>query len=81
MTYGSNTIILNGTGDTVYAAGDAVAPHSENRPKTGYALEIDGRIKTEFSIKEGADHEDPLQIAMLMPQAFIVPRIAWGERQ
>lgn len=28
---------------------------SKNRPQTGYALEIDGRIKTEFSTKEGAE--------------------------
>jgi hypothetical protein len=25
-------------------------------PKNGYALEIDGRIKTEFSTREGAEH-------------------------
>src|ERR1700735_4300875 len=25
-------------------------------PKSGFALEIDGRLKTEFSTKEGADH-------------------------
>jgi hypothetical protein len=29
--------------------------HSPDLPKTGYALEIDGRIKTEFSTKEGAE--------------------------
>ena len=29
--------------------------HSTDLPKTGYALEIDGRIKTEFSTKEGAE--------------------------
>ena len=28
---------------------------SKNKPTTGYALEIDGRIKTEFSTKEGAE--------------------------
>ena len=25
-------------------------------PKSGFALEIDGRLKTEFSTKEGAEH-------------------------
>ena len=25
-------------------------------PKSGFALEIDGRLKTEFSAKEGAEH-------------------------
>jgi hypothetical protein len=25
-------------------------------PKTGFAIEIDGRLKTEFSTKEGAEH-------------------------
>jgi hypothetical protein len=32
-----------------------MALHSNNRPETGYALEIDGLIKTEFSTKEGAE--------------------------
>ncbi len=32
-----------------------MALHSEIHPKTGYAIEIDGRIKTEFSTKEGAE--------------------------
>ena len=31
-----------------------MALHSAVLPKTGFALEIDGRIKTEFSTKEGA---------------------------
>src|ERR1700722_13374685 len=26
------------------------------QPKSGFALEIDGRLKTEFSTKEGAEH-------------------------
>ena len=25
-------------------------------PKTGFAIEIDGRLKTEFSTEEGAEH-------------------------
>ena len=32
-----------------------MALQSEFLPKTGYALEIDGRIKTEFNTKEGAE--------------------------
>jgi hypothetical protein len=30
--------------------------HSIELPKSGFALEIDGRLKTEFSTKEGAEH-------------------------
>ncbi len=29
--------------------------HSSELPKTGFAIEVDGRIKTEFDTKEGAD--------------------------
>lgn len=29
--------------------------HSALLPKAGFAIEIDGRIKTEFSTKEGAE--------------------------
>lgn len=25
-------------------------------PKSGFALEVDGRLKTEFATKEGAEH-------------------------
>ena len=30
--------------------------HSIELPKSGFVLEIDGRLKTEFSTKEGAEH-------------------------
>ncbi len=30
--------------------------HSTQLPKSGFALEIDGRVKTEFATKEGAEH-------------------------
>jgi hypothetical protein len=29
--------------------------HSTELPKAGFALEIDGRLKTEFATKEGAE--------------------------
>ena len=29
--------------------------HSAELPKTGFAIEIDGRLKTEFTTKEGAE--------------------------
>lgn len=29
--------------------------HSVELPKTGFAIEIDGRLKTEFTTKEGAE--------------------------
>jgi len=32
-----------------------MALHFPDLPKTGFALEIDGRIKTEFTTKEGAE--------------------------
>jgi hypothetical protein len=32
-----------------------MALHSVDPPKTGFALEIDGRIKTEFTTLEGAE--------------------------
>lgn len=32
-----------------------MALHSKDGPETGYALEIDGRIKTEFTTKERAE--------------------------
>jgi hypothetical protein len=32
-----------------------MAPRSNQLPSTGFALEIDGRIKTEFDTKEGAE--------------------------
>jgi hypothetical protein len=32
-----------------------MALHSAALPKAGFALEIDGRVKTEFSTKEGAE--------------------------
>ncbi len=32
-----------------------MALQSSELPKTGFALEVDGRIKTEFDTKEGAD--------------------------
>jgi hypothetical protein len=32
-----------------------MAPRSNELPTTGFALEIDGRIKTEFNTKEGAE--------------------------
>jgi hypothetical protein len=32
-----------------------MALQSSELPKTGFALEVDGRIKTEFDTREGAD--------------------------
>ncbi len=32
-----------------------MALQSSELPKTGFAIEVDGRIKTEFDTKEGAD--------------------------
>jgi hypothetical protein len=32
-----------------------MAPRSNQLPSTGFALEIDGRIKTEFDTREGAE--------------------------
>jgi len=32
-----------------------MAPRSNELPSTGFALEIDGRIKTEFDNREGAE--------------------------
>jgi hypothetical protein len=32
-----------------------MALHSTDLPKTGFALEIDGRIKTEFTTRESAE--------------------------
>jgi hypothetical protein len=32
-----------------------MAPRSNELPSTGFALEIDGRIKTEFDTREGAE--------------------------
>jgi hypothetical protein len=46
---------------------------SKNRPQTGYALEIDGRIKTEFSTKEGAERgaaELKLRFPMLQIRVY-----------
>jgi len=34
---------------------DDMTPDSALLPKAGFALEIDGRIKTEFSTKDGAE--------------------------
>lgn len=33
-----------------------MAPRSNELPKTGFAVEIDGRIKAEFNTKEGAEN-------------------------
>ena len=32
-----------------------MAPHFHQLPTTGFALEVDGRIKTEFDTREGAE--------------------------
>ncbi len=32
-----------------------MAPRSNQLPTTGFAIEIDGRIKTEFDTREGAE--------------------------
>lgn len=32
-----------------------MAPHSNQLPSAGFALEIDGRIKTEFDTRKGAE--------------------------
>lgn len=50
-----------------------MVPHSQTRPKMGYALEIDGRIKTEFSTKEGAERgaiELKLRFPMLQVRLY-----------
>jgi len=36
-----------------------MAHHSIELPNLGYALEIDGRLKTEFATKEGAEQGAP----------------------
>jgi hypothetical protein len=33
-----------------------MAPRSNELPKTGFAVEIDGRIKAEFNTREGAEN-------------------------
>jgi hypothetical protein len=33
-----------------------MAHQSTELPKLGYALEVDGRLKTEFATREGAEH-------------------------
>jgi hypothetical protein len=36
--------------------GFGMAPRSNELPKTGFAVEIDGRIKAEFNTREGAEN-------------------------
>jgi len=33
-----------------------MAPRSNEPPKTGFAVEVDGRIKAEFNTREGAEN-------------------------
>jgi hypothetical protein len=50
-----------------------MALHSKDRPETGYALEVDGRIKTEFTTKEGAERgatELKLRFPMLQIRVY-----------
>jgi hypothetical protein len=47
-----------------------VVLQSKNWPKIGYAIEIDGRINTEFNTKDGAEHG-----AIELKARFPMPRI------
>jgi hypothetical protein len=41
-----------------------MAPRSNELPKTGFAVEIDGRIKAEFNTREGAENGPALRIRL-----------------
>ena len=53
--------------DSLNAAGDTdMPPRSNELPTTGFALEIDGRIKTEFNTREGAEN-GAIELKRLFP--------------
>ena len=49
-----------------------MAPRSNELPKTGFALEIDGRVKTEFKTREGAE-SGAIELKRRFPSLRISP--------